>query len=239
MAVVDTGVDMAHPELASQIWVNTDEIVGNGIDDDHNGYVDDVHGWDFASNDNNPTDGNGHGTHVAGTIAAHNNGIGSTGVAPARRLCPYGCWKRWFGDRYGGGRRHSLCSTKRRRHHQHESGRLLQFGHSVGDSIRTCRSTYSSWRRPAMSRPRAFAIRPASARRYPMFSRSERTARRTRSPASATMSASSGAVQVDAPGVNVYSTYYNGSDTRPSAERAWRHRTWRAWPRWPSRPITR
>lgn len=81
VAVIDTGVDLDHPELVDQLWVNAGEIPGNGIDDDGNGYTDDSYGWDFASNDNWPDDGNGHGTHVAGTIAAAYNGTGPTGVA--------------------------------------------------------------------------------------------------------------------------------------------------------------
>ena len=88
VAVVDTGVQLTHPDFVNQIWVNPGEIAGNGIDDDHDGYVDDVNGWDFASNDNNPTDQNGHGTHVAGIIAAANNGFGATGVAPGARIMP-------------------------------------------------------------------------------------------------------------------------------------------------------
>ena len=81
MAVIDTGVDYTHPDLASNIWTNPGEIAGNGIDDDHNGFVDDVHGYDFVNNDGNPMDDNRHGTHVAGTIAAAgNNGLGVTGV---------------------------------------------------------------------------------------------------------------------------------------------------------------
>jgi subtilisin family serine protease len=88
VAVVDTGVDWDHPDLVSQIWVNADEIAGNGVDDDRNGFIDDIRGWDFSSGDNNPDDGNGHGTHVAGTIAADNNGFGATGIAPDAQIMP-------------------------------------------------------------------------------------------------------------------------------------------------------
>ena len=89
VAVVDTGIDYNHPDIAANIWTNAKEIAGNGIDDDGNGYADDVRGWDFIGSDyTNPTQGNdpidhhGHGTHVAGTIAAvGSNGIGVIGVA--------------------------------------------------------------------------------------------------------------------------------------------------------------
>ena len=85
VAVIDTGVDWSHPDLASQIWINPGENCAgcrnDGIDNDHNGFVDDWHGWDFANNDNNPTDDHGHGTHVSGTIGAvGNNGVGVAGV---------------------------------------------------------------------------------------------------------------------------------------------------------------
>ena len=88
-AVIDTGVDYRHQDLAANIWSNADEVAGNGIDDDRNGYVDDTRGWDFANNENDPMDDNGHGTHVAGTIGAvGNNGVGVTGVAWSALIMP-------------------------------------------------------------------------------------------------------------------------------------------------------
>ncbi|HZI92655.1 MAG TPA: S8 family serine peptidase, partial [Patescibacteria group bacterium] len=81
VGVIDTGVDYNHPDLAANIWTNPGEIPGNGIDDDGNGFIDDVHGYDFVNNDPDPFDDNGHGTHVSGTIGAlGNNGIGVVGV---------------------------------------------------------------------------------------------------------------------------------------------------------------
>ncbi len=81
VAIIDTGINRNHPDLAANIWTNPNEIAGNGIDDDGNGYVDDVYGWDWAYNDSDPMDGHGHGSHTAGTVGAvGNNGLGVVGV---------------------------------------------------------------------------------------------------------------------------------------------------------------
>lgn len=90
IAVLDTGVDMTHEDLAAAIWTNGPESDGQtGVDDDGNGFVDDIHGWDFASGDNDPSDDHGHGTHVSGIAAARiDNGIGIAGMAGRATIMP-------------------------------------------------------------------------------------------------------------------------------------------------------
>lgn len=112
VAVIDTGVDYTHEDLAQNMWHNPYEIPDNGVDDDNNGYIDDVVGWDFLMNDNKPYDlagtlmdiilkgaNPGHGTHCAGNVAATaNNGLGIAGVAPNAKIMAL----RFIGDRGDG-----------------------------------------------------------------------------------------------------------------------------------------
>lgn len=92
VAIIDTGIDKDHADLKNNLWTNPGESgkdslgrdkATNGVDDDNNGYIDDVHGWNFVSNDHSLKDNHGHGTHVAGIVGAEGgNGIGISGVAP-------------------------------------------------------------------------------------------------------------------------------------------------------------
>jgi subtilisin family serine protease len=89
VAVLDSGVGLFHPEFETAFWANPQEVFGDGIDNDWNGFVDDTAGWDFVDNDNTPLDKNKHGTHVAGIIGAvANNANGIAGVCPGIRILP-------------------------------------------------------------------------------------------------------------------------------------------------------
>lgn len=95
VAITDNGIDTSHPDLLEAIWVNQKEIADNGIDDDNNGYIDDVNGWDFCKNDPGPN-GQRHGTHVAGIVAATlDNNLGGVGAAPKAKVMNLN-WGRCF-----------------------------------------------------------------------------------------------------------------------------------------------
>lgn len=85
VGILDTGIDLTHSQLRDQIWRNSVEIPANGVDDDGNGFIDDVQGYNFVDNDPYPIDRHSHGTHVAGLVAAHHYGIGG-GIAPDAKV---------------------------------------------------------------------------------------------------------------------------------------------------------
>jgi len=102
VANIDTGVWLTHPDLAGRLWVNPGEIAGNSIDDDNNGFVDDINGWDFGDVDNDPNDNSptgGHGTHTSGSVVGDGTGGTLTGVAPGASLMAL---KVWLADGTGG-----------------------------------------------------------------------------------------------------------------------------------------
>ena len=106
IAILDSGLDFDHEDIAGGEWANPGEVPGNGLDDDHNGYIDDVNGWDFANDDNDPTDDDFHGTFVASVAAAGtNNGIGMAGACWNCRIMAvkvadpiYGFYAAWFAE---------------------------------------------------------------------------------------------------------------------------------------------
>ena len=210
VAVIDTGVDWDHPDLVSQIWVNADEVAGNGIDDDRNGYVDDVRGWDFASSDNNPDDGNGHGTHVAGIIAADNNGTGATGVAYDASIMAV----RVLGSD-GSGTESAVAAGIRYAAQNGADIINLSLGGSFSSVIYAALQYAASLNVLVVAAAgNEYASTPSNpARSSATLSNVISVGAYSSSNSLASFSndvGSSGAVQVDAPGVNVYSTYLNG-----------------------------
>ncbi|MBV7336396.1 S8 family serine peptidase [Chloroflexi bacterium TSY] len=95
VALIDTGVDYAHEDLAANMWINTAEIADNNVDDDGNGYIDDYYGFDCLAGQGSAMDDNGHGTHVAGTIGAAHNRIGVMGVAPRVKIMALKAFDIW------------------------------------------------------------------------------------------------------------------------------------------------
>lgn len=210
VAVVDTGVDLDHPDLRSNVWENSSEIAGNGIDDDQNGFVDDVRGWDFAAGDNEPDDANGHGTHVAGSIAASLNGLGATGVAPEASVMPIRVL-----DAQGVGSGSDVASGIR---YAAENGAdiiNLSFGGAFSSTIRSAVQYAGQLGSLVVA---AAGNEGAKAPTYPAGFSAEAShvisaGAHSASDQIASFSNTVGhseAVQVDGPGVDVFSTYVDG-----------------------------
>ncbi len=210
IAVIDTGVDLDHPDLVSNIFVNPDEIPGNGIDDDANGFVDDVNGFDFVAGNNDPIDPNGHGTHVAGTIAAGNNGFGATGIAPDAKILPVRVL-----DDDGSGFMHTVAAGIR---YAADMGADIinlslggGFSHVIDSAIEYARALGSFIVAAAGNESSAVPSYPARFSATDNHVLSVGAANSNEQIAGFSNSVGgSGAVQVDAPGVGIYSTYVGG-----------------------------
>lgn len=210
VAVVDTGVDLDHPDLVGNLYVNPGEIAGNGVDDDGNGFVDDVNGYDFVSGDSRPDDTNGHGTHVAGTIAAANNGIGATGVAPDARILPV----RVLGGN-GSGTDSSVAAGIR--YAAEVGAHIINLSLGGGYSTRIANAIEYATSLGSLVVAAAgneSASDPAYPARYSALSSSVLSVgafdSRERIAGFSNDVGRSGSVQVDAPGVGIYSTYVGG-----------------------------
>ncbi|MDV6031883.1 MAG: S8 family serine peptidase [Phycisphaera sp. RhM] len=210
VAVIDTGVDLDHPDLAGALYVNPGEIAGNGIDDDRNGFVDDVSGYDFVSGDAIADDGNGHGTHVAGTIAAGDNGFGVTGVAPDAKILPVRVL-----DDSGSGTDGGVAAGIRYAADLGVQIINLSLGGGISSRIASAIDYATSLGALVVA---AAGNESAASPSYPARHSAESTSVLSvgaydssgRIAGFSNNVGGSGAVQVDAPGVSVYSTYAGG-----------------------------
>ena len=210
VAVVDTGVDLDHPDLAGSIFVNAGEIAGDGIDNDGNGYVDDVHGYDFAARDADPNDISGHGTHVAGTIAAANNGFGATGIAPGATILPV----RVLGDngsgssnavaagiRYAADLGADIINLSLGGGYSRAIDTAIDYARGLGSLIVAAAGNESA---SVPGFPARFSASDSNVISVGAHSQSNRIAGFSNDVGN------SGSVQIDAPGAGVYSTYVGG-----------------------------
>ena len=210
IAVVDTGVDLDHPDLVDNLFINAGEIEGYGIDDDGNGFIDDVHGYDFAGRDADPNDVGGHGTHVAGIVAAGLNGFGATGVAPDATILPV----RVLGDN-GSGSSNAVAAGIRYAADQGADIINLSLGGGFSQAIQAAidyAQDLGSFIVAAAGNEGASA--PSFPARFSsVYDNVLSVGAHNSSGTIAGFSndvGSSGSVQIDAPGVGVFSTYVGG-----------------------------
>lgn len=210
VAIVDSGVDLDHPDLVSNLFVNPGEIPGNGIDDDANGFVDDVNGYDFVDRDARPDDTNGHGTHVAGTVAAARNDFGTTGVAPNASILPVrvlgtdgsgSSFDVAAGIRYAADLGAQIINLSLGGGYSRSIEQAIQYAGRLGSIVIAAAGNESS---SVPGFPARF-----SATQTHVLSVGAVNSSDTRAGFSNRVG-SSGAVQIDAPGVGVYSTYPGG-----------------------------
>ncbi|MEM6687943.1 MAG: S8 family serine peptidase [Planctomycetota bacterium] len=210
VAVVDTGVDLDHPDLINNIYVNPGEIAGDGIDNDGNGFIDDVNGYDFAGRDANPNDVNGHGTHVAGSIAASSNGFGATGVAPDATILPV----RVLGDngsgstssvaagiRYAADLGADIINLSLGGGYSRAIDAAIDYAESLGSLIVAAAGNEAA---SVPGYPAAFSASNGNVISVGAHDSADRIAGFSNDVGR------SGSVQIDAPGVGVYSTYAGG-----------------------------
>ena len=210
VAVIDTGVDLDHPDLVSNLFVNPGEIAGNGIDDDGNGFIDDINGYDFAARDAIPNDTLGHGTHVAGIIAASNNGVGPTGVAHGAKILPVRVLGKdgvgssidvAAGIRYAADLGADIINLSLGGGYSRAIDSAVAYAESLGSLI-VAAAGNESWNLP--SYPARFSATDSNVISVGAHDASNRLA------GFSNLVGRSNAVQVDAPGVNVFSTYVGG-----------------------------
>lgn len=210
VAVVDTGVDLDHPDLVNSIYVNPGEIAGDGIDNDGNGYIDDVNGYDFASRDADPNDVGGHGTHVAGTIAAGNNGFGSTGIAhgasilPVRVLGSNGSGSTSAvaaGIRYAADMGADIINLSLGGDYSRAIAAAITYARELGSFIVAAAGNEAA---SVPGYPARFSANNSNVISVGAHNQSDRIAGFSNDVGR------SGSVQIDAPGVGVYSTYVGG-----------------------------
>lgn len=210
VAVVDTGVDLDHPDLVQNLYVNPAEIPGNGIDDDGNGFVDDLSGYDFVAGNANPDDLNGHGTHVAGTIAAVRNRFGATGVAPAATILPVRVLDEngsgsdvdvAAGIRYAAQLGARIINLSLGGSYSHAIDAAIDFAHSLGSLVVAAAGNESA---PLPSYPARLSATDENIISVGAYSSAGGIA------AFSNDVGNSRSIQVDAPGVGIYSTYVGG-----------------------------